>query len=115
MVAGYLGSLGLMSATDATNAEIIRRVQERVLNLQNMSHVDLKALPPTAIESVQIFGKATSITVYRDNRPNDELLIVVQAVRDGLFGRFPFYVEGFVSSSSGEKLNAAEELLWDFS
>jgi hypothetical protein len=104
-----------MSTTDAIKAEIVRRVQERVLDLRNMSHVDLKALPPTATESVQIFGKPISVTVYRDNRPNDELLIVVQALRDGLLGSYPFHVEGFVSSSSGEKSHAAEELLWDFS
>jgi hypothetical protein len=106
-----------MTPSDATNnvkAEMIRQVQERVRGLRSMSHADLKALPATATESVQILGKTVALTVYRDNHPNDELLIAVQAFRDRPLGSASIHVEGFVCSSSGEKSNAAEELLWDF-
>ena len=43
------------------------------------------------------------------------LLIVVQALRETLFGMTAqICVEGLVVSSSGEKSKATEEMLWDY-
>ena len=86
----------------------------RSASLQDRSFEELDALPECATEEISVLGKPVSLTTFRKHSL-DQLLIVVQAFRETLFGMTAqIYVDGFVVSPSGEKVNATEEMLWDY-
>jgi hypothetical protein len=87
----------------------------RSASLQERSFEELDALPECETEEISVLGKPVSLTTFRSNQSVDQLLIVVQAFRETLFGiTAQIYVDGFVVSASGEKVNATEEMLWDY-
>jgi hypothetical protein len=91
-------------------------VKARSASLQERSFEELNALPECETEEISVLGKAVSLTTYRSKHNVEQLLIVVQALRETLYGvTAQISVEGFIVSSSGEKVDAAEEMLWDYS
>jgi len=80
-----------------------------------MSFDELAALPASDVENIDIPGEKIFICVYRSARGADELLIVVQGARERYFGMLhEVRVEGFLARSNGERRDAPEELLWDY-
>ena len=103
----------------ATSAEIKSQMavlaKARCVLLREKSFDELSVLPEVDGEEVSVLGKLVALTTYRTKHAENHLLIVVQALRETLFGiTAQICVDGFVVSASGEKVNATEEMLWDY-
>ena len=104
-----------MSMGASTNEQISAEVKRRVDELQSKSFPDLESLPETNTQTLEVASARVTMTVYRTHRPNGDLLVVVQASREFLWGIYhTFFVRGFVASVTGAKSKAAEELLWEY-
>jgi hypothetical protein len=87
----------------------------RIASLQQRSFDELTVLPEMQAEEVDVLGNPVSLTTYRSKHGANALLIVVQALRETLFGMtVQICVEGFVVSPLGQKSKATEEMLWDY-
>jgi hypothetical protein len=95
-------------------AEMIATVRSRIGDLRAKSFSELAALPERETRSIDVSGKAASLSTYRISRSSDELLIVVQVYRSRFLGLSEqIRAEGFIASSTGEITQAPEQLLWD--
>ena len=92
------------------------RVRSCLCELREKSFADLKSLPEAETRELAIRGKRVKLAVYRAPQSPQRALVVVQAARDRWFGiTTEIYAAGFVVSSNGEKLDAPDEMLWDYS
>jgi len=103
----------------ATSAEIKSQMailaKARSASLHEKSFDELSVLPEVHAEEVSVLGKPVTLTTYRSKHAANRLLIVVQALRETLFGiTAQICVDGFVVSTSGEKVSATEQMLWDY-
>jgi hypothetical protein len=104
-----------MSGANPAFAEMAARVETRVGELRRRSFDQLAELPDSNAETIDIPGEKIFICVYRTERDADELLIVVQGARERYFGILhEMRVEGFLARSTGERIDAPKELLWDY-
>ena len=100
-------------------AEIGEGMMEAVLrtskDLRAKSYEELAKLPERDTRIIIILDKPVHLTVHLASRDTNELLVVVQAMRDLWFGiTTQIRVEGFIARANGEKLKAPETLLWDY-
>ena len=84
-------------------------------DLRAKSYEELAKLPERDTRIIIILDKPVHLTVHLASRDTNELLVVVQAMRDLWFGiTTQIRVEGFIARANGEKLKAPETLLWDY-
>jgi hypothetical protein len=96
-------------------SQMAELVKARIAELRPKSFDELKVLPEVDAGEFCILDKSVTLTTFRSSSTVDELLIVVQAFRETLLGMTAqIYVEGFVASVAGERLEASEKLLWDY-
>lgn len=87
----------------------------RLARLREMSIAQILALPESDTTRSDVLGEPVSISVYRTRRTSGETLVVVQALHDRWFGiTSEIEAAGFIVSDGGEKLEAPEEMLWDY-
>jgi hypothetical protein len=104
-----------MVANNLVYAEMAAKVQSRASQLRRMSFAELGALPEVDSGDIEVMGQRVLFTVYRTVRNGEELLVVVQAARDRYFGLAKdIRVEGFLANPSGERVEAPEKLLWEY-
>lgn len=95
--------------------EMAKAVRDRLTSLRGMSIAEIEALPESETAQLQLLGEPVPITTYRARTPTGQTLVVVQACHDRWFGiTTEIEAAGFVVSASGEQVDAAEELLWDY-
>ncbi len=105
-----------MATSSEIGSQMLALVRVHFDSLQQRSFAELSAIPEVETEKVSVLSKSVKLTTYRRTRGVDHMLIVVQAFRETLLGAAAqISVRGFVVSSSGEKTDAAEEMLWDYS
>jgi hypothetical protein len=106
---------GNVAANAIINKQITASVKSQLAELRSKSYEELEALPESHTSTIEIARKRVTFTIYRERRANGETLVVVQAHRDRLFGIWAsVFVEGFISSASGVKVDAPEESLWEY-
>ena len=89
--------------------------QNRLSELRALSFDELSSLPESETREIQLLGKRVQLTTYRASKLPDQMLIVAQAVRERWFGiMHRVYAVGFIALSNGEKRDAPEEKLWDY-
>jgi hypothetical protein len=104
-----------MAAPNLVYAEMGAQVSTRAADLRRKSFRELSGLPEWNTEELYVLAKEVQLTVYRNVRSDDELLVVVQASRPRYFGIFTeIQVKGFLAKSNGDYADAPENLLWDF-
>jgi hypothetical protein len=95
--------------------QMVASVQSRVAELRNLSFSEIQALPESETSELEMLGKRIRLSVYRASKSPDRTLVVAQAFRDRWFGiSAEIRAAGFVISSTGEKSEASEEMLWDY-
>jgi hypothetical protein len=103
------------AAAKPITVQMVEAVQSRLADLRKLSFPEIQALPEAATTESEILGTRVKFTVYRAPQSPDRTLVVAQALRDRWFGiTTEIHVAGFIASSSGEKLEASEKLLWDY-
>jgi hypothetical protein len=96
--------------------EMKERMRSCLTELRERSFAELKSLPEAETRELAIRGKRVQLAIYRAPQSPERALVVVQAARHRWFGiTTEIYAAGFVVSSSGEKLDASDEMLWDYS
>jgi len=104
-----------VAAINPVYAEMTAKVQSRASELRQRSFAELAALPEVESGNLDLMGHRVLFTVYRSARAAEELLVVVQAARQRYFGLFTeIRVEGFLANPSGDRVDAPEKLLWDY-
>ena len=104
-----------MAANNLVYAEMTAKVQARASELRQRSFVELAALPEVESGDLDLMGHRVLFTVYRSEHAAEELLVVVQAARQRYFGMFTeIRVEGFLANPSGDRVEAPEKLLWNY-
>ena len=104
-----------MAANNPVYVEMTAKVRSRASELRQKSFSELAALPEVESGDLDLLGHRISLTVYRSARAAEELLVVVQAARHRYFGLFTeIRAEGFLANTSGERIEAPEKLLWDY-
>jgi hypothetical protein len=96
-------------------AEVAALVRSRYADLRRRSFEELTSLPEVETENHEIARRAVPLTTYRVSRSESEILVVVQAIRNGFLGFHLIEVEGFVARSNAETVDAPDEMLWDYS
>ena len=95
--------------------EMAKAVHERLASLREMSDAEIVAMPESKTEQLELLGEPVSITTYRALGRTGQTLVVVQAGHDRWFGiTTEIEAAGFVISERGERIQAPEELLWDY-
>ena len=104
-----------MASSTEIKSQMVTLAKARASSLREKSFDELNALPEVNAEGVKVFGRPVTLTTYRSKHGANYLLVVVQAFRKTLFGiTAQICVDGFLVSSSGEKFNATEEMLWKY-
>lgn len=104
-----------MAANNPVYFEMTAKVQARAAELRQKSFAELAALPEVDSRHLEVMGRRVEFTVYRSLRDDENLLVVVQALRDRYFGlSTEIRVEGFLANPSGGRVEAPEESLWDY-
>jgi hypothetical protein len=97
------------------NREMQTCAQKRPSELWALSFEELSSLPESETRQIDILGERVQLTVYRASELPDQTLVVVQAVRERWFGiMHSVHAVGFIVSPSGQKRDAPEEKLWDY-
>jgi hypothetical protein len=95
--------------------EMRAAAQERLSRLREMSPAEIERLPEAESAKLQILGEPAWLAVYRAQQASGETLVVVQAGHDRWFGiTTEIEAVGFVALPSGEKVDASEEMLWEY-
>jgi hypothetical protein len=90
-------------------------VEARMNELRGLPYVDLAKLPEILTQEMHVGGMPVAVTVFLRVHPPSQLLVVVQAYRRRFFGIMGQVIaKGFVASENGDRLDAPEKVLWEF-
>jgi hypothetical protein len=104
-----------MAATTPIATEMAALARAHAEELRRKSFQALASLPEVDTSSIQVLGKPVSLTIYRNSRSADEVLVVVQAFRERYLGMAAeIRLSGFIARANGELQDAPEEALWDY-
>ena len=102
-------------AAKPINLEVEAFARQRLAELRALTFEQLKSLPEAETRALDILGKRVQLTVWRTSESPDQTLVVVQVVRERWFGiTSSVHAFGFIARSNGEKHDASEEALWDY-
>ena len=95
--------------------EMAKVVHERLASLRLAPDAAIQALPESQTTQLELLGEAVAITTYRALAPTGQTLVVAQAVHHRWLGiTTEVEAAGFVVSQRGERIEAPEELLWNY-
>jgi len=94
--------------------EIATLGQARLIAIKSLGPTAIRQLPKVESEDLTVCGKKVAVTVYRDELPDDRLLVVVQIYRNIFFSYGRMFVVGFVVERDGSFSEPEPKMLWDY-
>src|SRR5262245_29105307 len=95
--------------------EMRAEVAGRLAKLRQLSIDEIGALPESETKELNILGERVLLGIYRKPQGRDQTLVVTQAVHDRWFGIMSeVEAAGFLVMPGGEKVDAPEPILWDY-